>query len=266
MSIGTIIRRRREELSLTQDQVALRVGISKPYLSNIETGKVKNPPTDAILEALERVLEFSSGELTRVAHLARTPVDVREEHEMLEAQVNKLRSVVRELLAGSRRKGGTEVEGEGETLRLDEDSIAEENASPLSAGVIVPVINKVAAGYPAEFTDLDYPPSVADEYIRCPDLHDAQAFATRVVGDSMEPRYREGDVVVFSPNTPAESGDDCFVRFAEDGGTTFKRLYVDDERTLRLQPLNNLYPARICRAEEITGLWPAVYRMERLRD
>ena len=76
----------------------------------------------------------------------------------------------------------------------------------------IPIINKVPAGYPTDFTDLDYPPSVADEYVRCPDIHDPQAFAARVVGDSMEPAYREGDIVVFAPNTPAESGQDCFVR------------------------------------------------------
>ena len=76
----------------------------------------------------------------------------------------------------------------------------------------IPIINQVPAGYPKDFTDLDYPPSVADEYVRCPDTNDPQAFAARVVGDSMEPDYRQGDIVLFAPNTPAENGQDCFVR------------------------------------------------------
>ena len=42
MSLGQIIRQRREQLNLTLDEVAVNTGFSKPYLSTIETGKVKN--------------------------------------------------------------------------------------------------------------------------------------------------------------------------------------------------------------------------------
>ena len=83
----------------------------------------------------------------------------------------------------------------------------------------VPVINKVAAGYPTEFTDLGYPARVADEYVAVPGVHDADAFAARVCGESMLPEYREGDVVVFSPMLDAVHGSDCFVRFSDDAGT-----------------------------------------------
>ena len=131
---------------------------------------------------------------------------------------------------------------------------------------MVPVINNVAAGYPHHFTDLDYPPGVADEYVRCPDVHDPQAFAAQVVGDSMEPDYREGDIVIFSPNLEFRSGDDCFVRFEEAGETTFKRVYQDDQDTLRLQPLNRAYPAQTHAREAITGLWPALFKLQRVRD
>ena len=39
----------------------------------------------------------------------------------------------------------------------------------------------------------------ASRMIMCgvPDLHDPNAFAVRVVGDSMEPKFKEGDIVVF---------------------------------------------------------------------
>ncbi len=61
----------------------------------------------------------------------------------------------------------------------------------------IPVVNKVAAGYPSEFTDLGYPARVADDYVRVPDLDDADAFGRGWWGfDGAE--YREGDVVVFS--------------------------------------------------------------------
>lgn len=261
MRLGQTIRTRRKELGLTQDQVAARAGISKPYLSNIETGKAKNPPTDGVLRRLERVLQFQAGELTRTAHLVITPVDVREEHELLHAENQKLRAVLKRFLAeGPRtRRGDIDLEA------LEEKLSGDSNLAALSVGVFVPVINKVAAGYPQSFTDLDYPPSIADDYIRCPDVDDPHAFAARVVGDSMEPDYQEGDFVVFSPAREADSGDDCFVRFAEESGTTFKRVYQDDEETVRLQPLNSKYRSQICSAAEVTGIWPAVYRIQRLK-
>lgn len=260
MSLGEIIRRRREQLALTQERLAAAAGMSKPYLSHIETGKAKNPPTDGILLAMEKALGLERGTLTRLAHLARTPSDVRAERELLEAEVTRLRGVLRELMRGrGKRARGLNI------AKLIPSPKAAANTVAISAGRIVPIINRVSAGYPEHFTDLDYPPSVADEYIRCVDVHDGQAFAARVVGDSMEPAYHEGDVVVFSPNTPARNGDDCFVRFADEGGTTFKRFYRDDAATIRLQPLNNKYPAEVYDREKINGLWPAVLRIERVR-
>ena len=85
MSLGTLIRGRREELGLTQELVAAQVAISKPYLSNIETGKARNPPSDGIVRSLERALSFRPGELLGIAHLQRTPTDVRERFEVLMA-------------------------------------------------------------------------------------------------------------------------------------------------------------------------------------
>ncbi len=264
MSLSKIIRNRRVELGLTQDQVAAQAGISKPYLSNLETAKTKNPPSDMVLRGLEAALGFRSGELMRLAHLARTPLDVRQEHEMLEQEVQKLRGILKELLTNGPRKPTGSVDLDELYRRLAEPPPAG-NVTTIAAGVLVPIINKVAAGYPHNFTDLDYPPSIADEYIRCPDLHDPQAFAARIVGDSMEPKYKPGDIVIFSPNTPPRSGDDCFIRFAQDGGTNFKRYYEDeDKEAIRLQPLNSKYPAETYPREQISGLWPAAFRIERV--
>jgi len=261
MSLGEIIRRRRGQLALTQDSVSLRAGISKPYLSNIETGRAKNPPTDGVLRSLEQALEFEPDQLTRLAHLARTPRDIRQQHELLEAEVDRLRGIVRELLASGPRSPDGALDLDALTEALGQ----EDNVEFLSAGRLVPVINNVAAGYPQNFTDLDYPTSIADEYVRCVDLHDAQAFGARVVGDSMEPEFHEGDIVVFSPNSPARNGDDCFVRFEDDGGTTFKRYYQDSPETIRLQPLNSAYPAQMYPREQVSALWPAAFRIQRLR-
>src|SRR5437764_15389943 len=75
--IGPKLRRQRRRLGLTLDELAGRTGISKPYLSLIETGRVPNPPSDEKLRRLEQTLGFGAGELITQAHLQRTPRDVR---------------------------------------------------------------------------------------------------------------------------------------------------------------------------------------------
>jgi len=258
MSLGTIIRCRREEMGLTQEQLACQSGISKPYLSNIETGKAKNPPSNRVLRSLEKSLRFSSGELRRIGDLQRTPTDVRLEHESMLAEIQKLRTVVKGMMTQTARDQNGKIDLDrmsklvGEPMETDR----------LAAGVMVPVINSISAGYPVRFESLDYPAGVAKQYFRCPDLHDAKAFAVRVVGDHMEPRYNQGDVVIFSPGSPAKSGQDCFVRLAPDDRTTFRRCYRDTRNILRLQPLNDKYPAEMFAADQVTGIWPAVLRIE----
>src|SRR5688572_32091882 len=76
-SLGTKLRRQRRRLGLALDEVAGRTGISKPYLSLIEAGRVPNPPSDEKLRRLEQTLGFPPGELISQAHLQRTPRDVR---------------------------------------------------------------------------------------------------------------------------------------------------------------------------------------------
>src|SRR5205809_5918144 len=76
-ALGPKLRRQRRRLGLTLDELAGRTGISKPYLSLIETGRVPNPPSDEKLRRLEQSLGFTAGELLTQAHLQRTPRDVR---------------------------------------------------------------------------------------------------------------------------------------------------------------------------------------------
>jgi phage repressor protein C with HTH and peptisase S24 domain len=258
MSLGQIIRKKREQLNLTLDEISSKVDFSKPYLSTIETGKVKNPPSDELLRKLEKVLEFESGLLLHIAHMEGMPSDIRQEYESAEAENQKLRQFIRNLIS---RKTDT---AQLETLLAQNELNITQPTSSLSAGRPVPIINKVSAGYPAEFNDLDYPVGIADDYVRCPDLHDSNAFAVRVVGDSMEPKFREGDIVVFSPAAEVHNGDDCFIRFTLPHETTFKRAFFEPDNKVRLQPRNEKYPPTIVDGKRINGLYRAVTKIEKL--
>lgn len=259
--LGTRIRRHRRRLGLTLDELAGRTGISKPYLSLIETGRVTNPPSDEKLRRLEQTLGFAQNELLTQAHLLRTPRDVRA---MLAGLVKRTQTADDQPARTDAPIDLDEAHLSGVLRQLVQSGPG--NVETLACNA-VPVINKVSAGYPRDFTDLSYPRGVADEYVSCPDLHDPDAFAARVHGDSMTPKYAAGDIVIFSPAVSARNGDDCFVRF-DDGQTTFKRVFFESDElgqaVIRLQPRNEKYRPQTVPATKITGLWRAVYRYQRV--
>ena len=249
------------KLGLTLDELAERTGISKPYLSLIETGRVPNPPSDEKLRKLEETLGFTAGELLSQAHLMRTPPDVRVTLEKLILASHGVHPVETPAAPG--------VNLDAAYLSGVLHDLVEKSAGNVECirTNAVPVINRVSAGYPKDFTDLSYPRGVADDYVACPEVHDTDAFAARVHGDSMMPKYREGDIVIFSPAACPRSGDDCFVRFA-DGHTTFKRVFFETDdaaaNVIRLQPRNERYRPQTLGSEEVTGLYKAVFKYQKV--
>jgi SOS-response transcriptional repressor LexA len=280
-----LIGQRRRERQFTLQRVADMVGCAKSYLWQIEQGKRANPPSMDLLERIERALSMPAGSLVRVAQWASTPAAIRERVSALEVE-QKVAQRLAEILSASGARGAGERLGggggaldrayrSGELRRLVERISPESGATagrsrdagtePPIADPLpmeVPLINSVAAGYPREFTDLGYPARVAGEYVRTPDIADPDAFAARVVGDSMMPEYREGDIVVFSPARTIASGMDCFARLEPDQETTFKRVYFEKdgsgEAMIRLQPLNPAFAARTLPRERVAGLYAAV--------
>src|SRR5438876_1723042 len=191
--LGPKLRRQRRRLGFTLDELAGKTGISKPYLSLIETGRVPNPPSDEKLRRLEQTLGFGAGELITQAHLQRTPRDVRAVLQSLLKRNSDEDSGLRTELEGMHTQSSV-LSPDHLPLNLDDaylSGVLHELVDKHAANIehvstnSVPVINKVSAGYPKDFTDMAYPPRVADEYVGCPDVQDREAFAARVHGDSM---------------------------------------------------------------------------------
>jgi DNA-binding transcriptional regulator YiaG len=63
---GEVIRRRRREMNLTQDQVAARIKTSTPYVGHLESGK--RHPSDSIVTRLAEVLGLDKRELFFLAN------------------------------------------------------------------------------------------------------------------------------------------------------------------------------------------------------
>ena len=280
LTVGQRIREARERRGMSLQDLADAVGCAKSYLSSIETGK-RSLPGDEVLAAVERTLELPAGHLVHAARWEKSldagGAGVRKDV----AELRRRASAAKQLAALLRERGSKGLDAaylSGELARMV-DRIAPPESGQAGAGpgsdaipvplpMEVPLINSVAAGYPTEFTDLGYPARVADEYVRCPDVHDPDAFAARVVGDSMEPAYYEGDIVIFSPAKALASGQDCFARIEPDQTSTFKRVFFEKDaggrEVIRLQPLNSRYAPSVFQREQVAGLYAAVSVMRKI--
>jgi SOS-response transcriptional repressor LexA len=245
-------------MGLTLDEVAAATNFSKPYLSTVETCKVKNPPSDRLISRLEETLKFERGSLRHLAHMERMPADIRRDYEAIDAENRRYKQILQNIIQHKVEASGVD------DLLAQYDLDVDIKSTQGRSGLWVPVINKVAAGYPAEFDDLGYPVGFADDYVRCPDIHDPNAFAVRVVGDSMTPKFKEGDIVVFSPIADVQNGDDCFVRFSMPHETTFKRVFFEAEGQIRLQPLNTAYAPLIVDGQRVNGMYRAAIHYQPL--
>ena len=87
----------------------------------------------------------------------------------------------------------------------------------------IPCLTWVQAGGFASGSD-QYPyPGAAEEYIET-DLLGKYLFAMRVKGDSMEPLFFEGEVIVIDPEVQPQPGDYVIVKKDENDEATFKQL------------------------------------------
>jgi SOS-response transcriptional repressor LexA len=102
----------------------------------------------------------------------------------------------------------------------------------------IPVVTWVTAGMWREVCDA-FEPGDADEWIES-DLRGRNVFALRVTGDSMEPEFKDGEVIIVNPHVEAVPGDYIVVK-NPDEEATFKQLKRYGSRWV-LHPLNPRYP------------------------
>jgi len=87
----------------------------------------------------------------------------------------------------------------------------------------VPLIGFAQTGASGYFDDAGYPVGGSWDEIRFPGLADAHAYALEITGDSMEPAYRDGDIVIISPEVNTRRGDRVIVK-TTDGEIMAKQL------------------------------------------
>lgn len=75
----------------------------------------------------------------------------------------------------------------------------------------VPIVGNTQAGPDKTWMDNDYPAGSGDGYLVI-NASDPNAYGLKVVGSSMSPRMREGEIILVFPNTPVTPGDDAVIR------------------------------------------------------
>jgi SOS-response transcriptional repressor LexA len=200
-----LLERQRKKLGLNFKKIADEVGVSSVYISQILRGQ--RVPKDNILVKLSEVLALDPSHVLRTAHYAKAPEAARK---YLEGQQ----------LASLEKFDNVEP-------------------YPLGRGQRIPVLGWVQAGKFAPSETADLSPLSPDDYIYS-DILGRNLFALKVENDSMEPLFREGDIIIINPNIKAKNGDYVIARLKNQGEVTFKKLIMKDKK-IALRPLNTKY-------------------------
>ena len=112
---------------------------------------------------------------------------------------------------------------------------------PRGSGRRIPLIGLAQAGGDGFFDDGGFPVGGSWDEISIPDIADPNAYALEISGDSMEPVFRDGDVVIVSPAAPVRRGDRVVVR-TRGGEVMAKQLMRQSARRIEVQSLNPAHP------------------------
>lgn len=103
----------------------------------------------------------------------------------------------------------------------------------------VPVIGKAQLGPEGYFDALDYPVGHGDGYLNISST-DPNAYALRVVGNSMTPRIKNNEFVLIEPNTTYVTGDEVLVKTTHGRAMIKEFIYMRDGQ-YRLDSVNQGY-------------------------
>lgn len=208
---GKFFKELRDEKELTLIELSEKTGVSKSYLHDIENEKIA--PSDKIIEKLfnfYKLSEEKEKELQKIIAYAKTPDLVMQEFEKTKKELNRMNSEINRLKNSS-----------SEIAFTEDDSYYS-----------VPVYSYVRAGLnevenmPEPLYELNIPlPKVRGDLI-----------GIEVKGDSMEPKFHEGDIVLVKPGIVPENKE--IGVFVVDNKTVIKIFNKDRSGRVILTSLN----------------------------
>ena len=208
---GKFFKEMRDEKELTLIELSEKTGVSKSYLHDIENEKIA--PSDKIIEKLFNFYKLSKEkekELQKIIAYAKTPNLVIQEFEKAKKELSKLNSELNRM-----KNSSSEISFTGDDSYYS-----------------VPVYSYVRAGLnevenmPEPLYELNIPlPRVRGDLI-----------GIEVKGDSMEPKFHEGDIVLVKPGITPENKE--IGVFVVDNKTVIKIFNKDKSGRVILTSLN----------------------------
>ena len=118
----------------------------------------------------------------------------------------------------------------------------------------VPLIGLAQAGSGGYFDDGGFPVGKGWDEIAFPAVNDENAYALEISGNSMEPAYRDGTVIIVAPSASVRRGDRVVVK-SKEGEVMVKELKRRSSKSLELRALNPEHKERTLPMREV--LWVA---------
>ena len=101
----------------------------------------------------------------------------------------------------------------------------------------VPLIGFAEAGAGGYFDDGGFPVGKGWDEIPFPAVNDENAYALEISGNSMEPAYRDGTIIMISPAASIRRGDRVVVK-TRDGEVMVKELKRRTAKSVELRSIN----------------------------
>ena len=101
----------------------------------------------------------------------------------------------------------------------------------------IPLLGLAQAGGDGFFDDAGFPVGGSWDEVSLPEIGDPHAYALEIAGESMEPVFRDGDMVVISPAAPIRRGDRVVLRTIA-GEVMAKQLARRSAKRIELKSLN----------------------------
>lgn len=228
MNVGERIKQRRKDLKMSADELATSVGVSRSTIFRYEKGDIEKVGPDVLKKIADKLI-VSPADL-----MGWDDTPVQELKIPTSPLVQKITEKAVKLTAPRKQK----------VLDFTENQLREQSNKVISLEENLfefKVFEKLSAGTGfSYFNDGNYDTVFYDKDLD----HD---FASWVFGDSMEPKYMNGEVVLIK-----ETGfdyDGAVYAVEWDGQTYIKKVYRE-KNGLRLVSINNKYKDKFAPYEE----------------
>ena len=133
---------------------------------------------------------------------------------------------------------------------------ADDDMNATVPGTSIPLLGFAQAGAKGYFDEDGYPKGDSWDEIQFPDnasLKGNGAYALEITGDSMEPLYRKGDILVLSRDTNIRKGDRVVVRTIK-GEVMAKELVRKSSGKIELKSLNPAHENRTLSSNDVSWM------------